>query len=59
MAIGEDVGLYNDRLSDDALDGESAAIDLRSNALDNDSTSSVVLLVWYAHCSAGHRMPAA
>jgi hypothetical protein len=41
MSIGEEVGLDHDRLAGDALDGKSAAIELRFNILDNDSRTAL------------------
>jgi hypothetical protein len=48
MAVGEHVCLDDDRLSDNALDRKTPAIDLRLNPLDDDTTPSVTLLFGHA-----------
>jgi hypothetical protein len=44
MAIGKNIGLHKHCLSNNALDGEPAAIDLRRNVLNYDPASPVYLL---------------
>ena len=41
VTIGEDIGLDANLLADRALDGEPAAVDLRPNALDDDTAPPV------------------
>jgi hypothetical protein len=48
MTVGEHVCLDYDRLSDNALDRKTPAIDLRFNTLDDNTTPSVTLLFWHA-----------
>ena len=55
VAIGEDVSFDDNRLTNDALDRKSAAIDLRSNAFDYDSTAPVELVAPHAVAASWFR----
>ena len=37
VAIAHDVGLHVDRLAEDSLDGETATVDLRGRAIDENA----------------------